>query len=83
VTGRHPTFDFDLFGPVTRAESDASWAEPREQSPVAWSDRHGGFWVISGYDVDAVVEYPNWASVGGWAKLPATFTPGPRVGSSS
>ncbi len=34
-------------------------------------------------DVDAVVEYPNWASVGGWAKLPATFTPGPRVGGSS
>ncbi len=34
-------------------------------------------------DVDAVVEYPNWASVGGWAKLPATFTPGPRVGSSA
>jgi cytochrome P450 len=31
-------------------------------------------------DVGAVVEYPNWASVGGWAKLPATFTPGPRVG---
>ena len=30
-------------------------------------------------DVDAVVEYPNWASVGGWAKLPATFTPGPRI----
>jgi cytochrome P450 len=31
-------------------------------------------------DDDAVVEYPNWASVGGWAMLPATFTPGPRLG---
>ena len=30
-------------------------------------------------DDDAVVEYPNWASIGGWAKLPATFTPGPRL----
>ena len=30
-------------------------------------------------DEAAVVEYPNWASIGGWAKLPATFTPGPRV----
>jgi cytochrome P450 len=30
-------------------------------------------------DTDAVVEYPNWASIGGWAKLPATFTPGPRA----
>ncbi len=31
-------------------------------------------------DEDAVVEYPNWASIGGWAKLPATFTPGKRLG---
>jgi len=31
-------------------------------------------------DFDRVVEYPNWASVGGWAQLPATFTPGPRLG---
>jgi len=30
-------------------------------------------------DEDAVVEYPNWASIGGWAKLPPTFTPGPRL----
>ena len=27
-------------------------------------------------DEDAVVEYPNWGTIGGWAKLPATFTPG-------
>jgi len=31
-------------------------------------------------DVDAVVEYPNWATIGGWARLPARFTPGPREG---
>lgn len=31
--------------------------------------------------VDAeVVEYPNWSMIGGWAKLPAEFTPGPRLG---
>ena len=30
-------------------------------------------------DVDAVAEYPNWASIGGWAKLPASFTPGKRL----
>jgi cytochrome P450 len=33
-------------------------------------------------DLDAVVEYPNWATIGGWAKLPATFTPGPREASA-
>jgi cytochrome P450 len=30
-------------------------------------------------DLDGVVEYPNWAVIGGWAKIPATFTPGSRV----
>ncbi|MFA5885928.1 MAG: cytochrome P450 [Acidimicrobiia bacterium] len=31
--------------------------------------------------VDAeVVEYPNWSMIGGWANLPAVFTPGPRLG---
>jgi cytochrome P450 len=25
-----------------------------------------------------VVEYTNWSAIGGWARLPATFTPGPR-----
>jgi cytochrome P450 len=27
---------------------------------------------------DEVVEYPNWSMIGGWAMLPAVFTPGPR-----
>lgn len=31
--------------------------------------------------VDAdVVEYPNWSMIGGWARLPAEFTPGARRG---
>jgi len=29
---------------------------------------------------DEIVEYPNWFMIGGWAKLPAVFTPGPRTG---
>jgi cytochrome P450 len=56
---RTPAYDFDLFGPVTRAASDESWIEPREQCPVAWSDRHGGFWVISGYDQVAAA-FRDW-----------------------
>ena len=31
-------------------------------------------------DQTAVVEYPNWSVIGGWSNLPATFTPGPRLG---
>lgn len=29
---------------------------------------------------DEVTEYPNWSMIGGWAKMPAVFTPGPRMG---
>lgn len=28
---------------------------------------------------DGVEEYPDWSMVGGWRRLEATFTPGPRV----
>jgi cytochrome P450 len=33
------------------------------------------------YVVDAtkVVEYPNWSVIGGWSKIPASFTPGARL----
>ncbi len=33
------------------------------------------------YRVDQaqVVEYPNWSGIGGWARIPATFSPGRRV----
>ncbi len=27
---------------------------------------------------DQVVDYPDWAMVGGWQRMPATFTPTPR-----
>jgi cytochrome P450 len=29
-------------------------------------------------DLEGVEEYPNWAVIGGWARIPATFTPGER-----
>lgn len=59
MSDRLPAYDFDLFGAVTRADSDASWTEPREHCPVAWSERHGGFWVISGYDQVAAA-FRDW-----------------------
>jgi cytochrome P450 len=30
-------------------------------------------------DVEQIAEYPNWSSIGGWARIPATFTPGSRL----
>ena len=59
MTTQHPTVDFDLFGAVTPPSSDASWVEPREHCPVAWSERHGGFWVISGYD-EVAAAFRDW-----------------------
>jgi cytochrome P450 len=31
--------------------------------------------------LDAVEEYPDWAMVGGWQRMPATFSPGARTSS--
>ena len=54
-----PTVDFDLFAAVTRAESDESWRVPRERCPVAWTEHHGGCWVISGYD-EVAAAFRDW-----------------------
>jgi cytochrome P450 len=37
---------------------------------------------IPDFDVepDGVEEYPDWAMIGGWRRIQATFTPGPREG---
>jgi cytochrome P450 len=59
VEGRRPIIDFDLFAAVTRAESDESWREPRERCPVAWTERNGGHWVISGYD-EVAAAFRDW-----------------------
>jgi cytochrome P450 len=59
VSTRRPTVDFDLFGPVSRAESDAVWRDTREQCPVAWTDRDGGYWVISGYE-EVAAAFRDW-----------------------
>jgi cytochrome P450 len=45
--------EWDPFAPDVAADPPASWEKLREQCPVAWSDRQGGFWVVSRYD-DAV-----------------------------
>ena len=29
-------------------------------------------------ELDDVIEYPNWSIIGGWGRMPAVFTPGPR-----
>jgi cytochrome P450 len=56
---RNPVVDFDLFASTTRAASDEAWREVRAQCPIAWSDRNGGFWVVSGYEAVAAA-FRDW-----------------------
>lgn len=40
--------DFDYTRARTEDESNAQWRFLRENAPVAWSEHHGGHWVLSG-----------------------------------
>lgn len=48
--GRVPVVDFDHHSPEFAAEADERWRQLRESCPVAWSERYGGFWVVSDYE---------------------------------
>ena len=44
------TVDFDPESPALAADPDGMLRNLREECPVAWTDAHGGFWVVSDYD---------------------------------
>ena len=48
VTRRQPTIDFDHHSEEYLADRLSQWRKTRE-SPVAYSPRYGGFWVVSGH----------------------------------
>jgi cytochrome P450 len=41
---------FDHLSPALAASLHETLAELREREPVAWSDEHGGFWVVTRYE---------------------------------
>jgi cytochrome P450 len=43
------TVDFDHHSPDIASDPYPSYAQLRGRCPVAWSTRHGGFWVLSDY----------------------------------
>jgi cytochrome P450 len=47
---RHPHVDFDHNSQAHSADPVGSYRALREKCPVAWTDAHGGYWVMSGYD---------------------------------
>ena len=41
--------NFDHHSPAIAADPYPAYAELRTKCPVAWSEEHGGFWVLSDY----------------------------------
>jgi cytochrome P450 len=56
---RAPVADFDVLAPTTLAANDEAWRSIRSTSPVAWTPRNGGHWIISGYD-EVAEAFRNW-----------------------
>ncbi|MDX6745131.1 cytochrome P450 [Actinocorallia sp. A-T 12471] len=52
---------FDHLSPDLAATMPATMARMRELHPVARSEEHGGFWVVSGYD-EALAVAQDWAA---------------------
>jgi len=54
ATDRGPVLDFDHYSPEFNADPAAAWKALKD-TPFAWSERNGGFWVVSdhqgNYDV--------------------------------
>lgn len=45
-----PVADFDHNSSAHSADPVAAYARLRAEAPVAWTEAHGGFWVLSDYD---------------------------------
>ena len=45
-----PVVPFDHNSPEHSADPVAAYARLRAEAPVAWTEAHGGFWVLSDYD---------------------------------
>jgi cytochrome P450 len=48
--GHSPVVEFDHNSQAHSADPVASYRALREKCPVAWTEAHGGYWVMSGYD---------------------------------
>jgi len=50
IDGQRVVADFDIHDPAYGVQTTKAEAELRGKCPVAWSNHHGGYWTISGYD---------------------------------
>jgi cytochrome P450 len=63
-TDRRPVVEFDHHQPVAERDPDEAYAELRATCPVAWSQAHGGYWIVTkADDVGRVLkDYSNFSS---------------------
>ena len=67
---------FDHLSPALAASLHETLAELREREPVAWSDEHGGFWVVTRHeDVLRVAQDWHTFSSAEGVNVPAPTTP--------
>jgi len=67
---------FDHLSPDLAADLHETLAALREREPVAWSDEHGGFWVVTGYEdvLRVAQDWRTFSSAEG-VNVPAPTTP--------
>jgi cytochrome P450 len=52
--------EFSLHNPALQQDPHALYARLRDEQPIAWSDQHDGFWVLSRYaDIQRVFQQPE------------------------
>src|ERR1700741_3262352 len=52
---RCPVSDFDHHSDAHGDDPVAAYHRQREQAPIAWTEAHGGFWIVSDWDGVAAV----------------------------
>ena len=67
VLAQDPAREFDLHDPRTVEHLDDVFAEMHAHCPIAFSERHGGHWVITGYELltDAAKDWQTFTSTEG------------------
>jgi cytochrome P450 len=67
---------FDHLSPALAAALHETLADLREHEPVAWSEEHGGFWVVTRYEdvLRVVQDWRTFSSAQG-VNVPAPATP--------
>ncbi len=60
ATDRRPTVDFDHYDQRIAHRIHDVYRDLRSENPMQWTDRHGGFWIATGYEpIHAIASAPD------------------------